>query len=40
MVVSLTKNNIFVYFVIIVCGVDNIFVIVNKFNLRLLFCDL
>ena len=34
-----TKNNILAYSATTVCGVDNIFVIVNKFNLRLPFCD-
>ncbi|KDV61651.1 hypothetical protein BU64_02735 [Escherichia coli O128:H2 str. 2011C-3317] len=39
MAAPLTKNNILAYSVTTVCGVDNTFVIVNKFNLRLPFCD-
>ncbi|EFO0367466.1 hypothetical protein D0W77_00645 [Escherichia coli] len=39
MAAPLTKNNILAYSATTVCGVDNIFVIVNKFNLRLPFYD-
>ncbi|EGE1181290.1 hypothetical protein DM240_18430 [Escherichia coli] len=39
MAAPLTKNNILAYSATSVCGVDNISVIVNKFNLRLSFCD-
>ncbi|EEW2294453.1 hypothetical protein D9D51_03200 [Escherichia coli] len=39
MAAPLTKNNILAYSATTVCGVDNIFAIVNKFNLKLLFCD-
>ncbi|CDK45787.1 hypothetical protein [Escherichia coli IS1] len=34
MAAPLTKNNILAYSATSVCGVDNISVIVNKFNLR------
>ncbi|EFN9242861.1 hypothetical protein EFJ62_07555 [Escherichia coli] len=39
MAAPLTKNNILAYSATTVCGVDNIFAIVNEFNLKLLFCD-
>ncbi|EAA0963101.1 hypothetical protein DQ245_14050 [Escherichia coli] len=39
MAAPLTKNNILAYSATTVCGVDNIFAIINKFNLKLLFCD-
>ncbi|PPV87954.1 hypothetical protein C5O94_07685 [Escherichia coli] len=39
MTAPLTKNNILAYSATTVCGVDNIFAIVNEFNLKLLFCD-
>ncbi|EFX6526070.1 hypothetical protein DL744_10605 [Shigella dysenteriae] len=39
MAAPLTKDNILAYSATTVCGVDNIFVIVNKFNLKLPFCD-
>ncbi|WP_214279687.1 hypothetical protein, partial [Escherichia coli] len=39
MAAPLTKNNILAYSATTVCGVDYIFVIVNKFILRLPFCD-
>ncbi|UMS39261.1 hypothetical protein AOY78_05660 [Escherichia coli] len=39
MAAPLTQNNILAYSVTTVCGVDSTFAIVNRFNLRLLFCD-
>ncbi|EEV9303690.1 hypothetical protein AOY52_05855 [Escherichia coli] len=39
MAAPLTKNNILAYSATTVCVVDNTFAIVNKFNLKLLFCD-